>query len=198
MNSIVRRTLLFLPFIATPLLVGVGVYMHRSVCPILQTLSSRRRPFEADIAARASEIRAKMRLLRTDSGKELWSTPSGQFWVPVGRSSEMLGWVLAEESLDIYRAANIVHAGDVVLDCGADVGTFTRLALQRGAAIVVSIEPLPAKQECLRLTFAEDIEKGRVILRAEGVWSEETTCSSMATHSAPPKASTFRLRPSTA
>jgi FkbM family methyltransferase len=66
-----------------------------------------------------------------------------------------------------------VRKGDIVLDCGADIGTFTRSALDRGAATVVAIEPSPDKAPCLRRNFAKEIEAGRVILVHKGVWNEE-------------------------
>jgi len=116
-----------------------------------------------------------MKLVASESGREYWETPKGSFWVPSGHPSEMLDFVLAEESMDIYNVAGLIRKGDTVLDCGADVGTFTRAALQRGAAKVVSIEPSPAKQECLRLTFAREVAEGKVILCPRGVWNEEST-----------------------
>jgi len=64
-----------------------------------------------------------------------------------------------------------VKSGDIVLDCGANVGVFTKFALQRGASLVVAIEPEPLSLECFRRNLATEIAAGKVIVVPEGVWS---------------------------
>ncbi len=77
-----------------------------------------------------------------------WQTPFGEFWAPVGTDMRFL---LAEQSLDVYGTAELgVQPGDLVLDCGANVGTFTRKALTAGAERVIAIEPSPRNVYCLR------------------------------------------------
>jgi FkbM family methyltransferase len=66
-----------------------------------------------------------------------------------------------------------VKHGDIVLDCGANVGVFTRFALSRGASLVTAIEPEPLNVECLRRNFAAEITLGKVIVVPEGVWSSD-------------------------
>jgi FkbM family methyltransferase len=66
-----------------------------------------------------------------------------------------------------------VQPGDVVLDCGANVGVFTHEALADGARLVVAIEPEPQNVECLRRNFAGEIAKGRVIVIPKGVWDRD-------------------------
>jgi FkbM family methyltransferase len=63
----------------------------------------------------------------------------------------------------------------VVLDCGANVGVFTRVALDRGARTVVAIEPAPENLESLRRNFKEEIAAARVIVYPKGVWDKEDT-----------------------
>jgi FkbM family methyltransferase len=57
-----------------------------------------------------------------------------------------------------------VKKGDVVFDCGACEGFFTRKALDAGADKVYCIEPVPALIKCLEMTFAAEIISGRVVL----------------------------------
>ena len=64
---------------------------------------------------------------------------------------------------------------DVVLDCGASAGTFTRAALRHGAKLVVAIEPAPWALECLRRNLRDEIQSGRVILYPKGVWDQDDT-----------------------
>ena len=63
---------------------------------------------------------------------------------------------------------NFVRPGDVVLDCGANIGVFVRESLDAGAKTVVAIEPAPENIECLRRNFKDEIAAGRVIVYPEG------------------------------
>jgi FkbM family methyltransferase len=106
-------------------------------------------------------------------GFECWETPAGRFWIPAG-SQYTLPFNLAEQELDLYAFGDLrVRPGDVVLDCGANVGAYTRRALDAGATLVVAIEPLPENLTCLRRNFATEIAAGRVILVPKGVWNHE-------------------------
>jgi predicted rRNA methylase YqxC with S4 and FtsJ domains len=59
--------------------------------------------------------------------------------------------LLAQEERGIYGKEEWgVHGGDVVLDVGAYIGTWTKHALARGAKVVVAIEPSPQSVECLK------------------------------------------------
>src|SRR5580765_3977586 len=68
--------------------------------------------------------------IREDGKYQLWSTPQGEFWY-FGPFGSLDAFVLAEEQFDIYRTTRI-KPGSIVLDCGANYGTFTRRALNRG------------------------------------------------------------------
>lgn len=114
------------------------------------------------------------RLLEKDpAGLHLWETPKGRFWVPKG-SDYGLHWDLAEQERKIYgTGARAVRAGDVVLDCGANVGVCVREALAAGARLVVAIEPAPENLECLRRNVAAQVQAGRVIIYPKGVWDKD-------------------------
>lgn len=153
--------------------------------PVLLALSGRGQgcpPSHALRIAREKEQRtaAKDRILsqsklieRDSAGLELWETPYGRFWIPAGQKY-VLPFNLAEMETRIYgQGAHYVQTGDTVLDCGANVGTFARFAFVAGAARVVAIEPAPENLECLRRNFAREVEDGRLILVAKGVWHEE-------------------------
>jgi FkbM family methyltransferase len=120
------------------------------------------------------EIRANTRLIRTEKGYKLWSTPKGEFWVP-DTSDEIIEILLAQQKRKIYGDAESggVRAGDIVLDGGAHVGTYVRTALDAGAAKVIAIEPSPEALECLRRNFAGEVSAGRVIIYPKGLWDEE-------------------------
>jgi FkbM family methyltransferase len=115
-------------------------------------------------------IRASSRVIRKDDRFSLWSTPSGEFWMPTA-SGDALVYDLAEQKRNIY--GNRVHPGDVVLDAGANIGVFTRKALWAGASKVVAIEPGPENLECLRRNFAAEIAEGRVVLYPKGIWDKD-------------------------
>ena len=113
-------------------------------------------------------------ILREPSGFELVNTPRGQYWN--SRHEPLMGFLLAEQETEIYGdAIDGVRPGDIVLDCGADIGVDTRTALFRGARLVVAIEPAPASVEALRRTFQREIAEGRVIVYPKGVWDRVDT-----------------------
>lgn len=121
-----------------------------------------------------------MKLGATDAGFERWDLPAGageaggSFWIPAG-NRWVLPFNLAEQSRDIYKISQPdgIHQGDVVLDCGAHVGTFTHFALARGAGKVIAIEPSPRNVECLRRNFPKEIAEGRVVVYPKGVWNKD-------------------------
>lgn len=123
----------------------------------------------------AKEIGAASHVVQRDpAGFELVETPKGRFWTV--NHDRFLRYTLAEQELDIYGTERSgVQPGDVVLDCGANVGVFTRTALARGARLVVSIEPAPATVECLRRNYELEIAQKRVIVVPKGVWDRVDT-----------------------
>lgn len=128
---------------------------------------------ESGVAGR--RIERKLRVVRSDRGMELLDTPAGLFWIPAG---DRLAFAeeLAEQSENEYGAEDrAVRSGDIVLDCGANVGVFTRVALRRGAARVIAIEPAPWALECLRRNLSDEIHQGRVVLYPKGVWDHDDT-----------------------
>jgi FkbM family methyltransferase len=121
----------------------------------------------------SSELRSQLKLAKHDGNLQLWESPKGRFWIP-GASGDLLAFLLAEQAVKIYgKGDSGVRAGDIVFDCGAHVGVYTREALSAGAKLVVAIEPAPANLECLRRNFASEIATGRVIVYAKGVWDKE-------------------------
>jgi len=84
------------------------------------------------------------------------------------------GAELAEQEEEVY-GHGVLHPGDVVLDCGANVGVYTRVALAKGARIVVAIDLAPEPIQCLRRNFESEIREGRVIVYPKGVWDKEAT-----------------------
>lgn len=113
------------------------------------------------------------RLIKQDGHLELWRTSEGDYWIPAGNGDVLLV-LLAQQQADEYGdASQGVRPGDIVLDCGAHIGVYSRKALQAGARLVVAIEPAPVNVECLRRNLADDITRGRVIVYPKGVWDKE-------------------------
>ena len=101
----------------------------------------------------------------------LWETPLGRFWGSE-RDGRELDLLTLEQSVGgIYEQRQVsVRRGDVVIDVGAHLGTFTRIALQRGARLVVAVEPDPVNADCFARTFATEIADGRVQLVKAAAW----------------------------
>jgi FkbM family methyltransferase len=126
------------------------------------------------LADRRQAIQAELRVVEEDSeGYVLWEYSGGSFWVPKGSESS-LAIILAQQEVNEYGDAQQgVRPGDVVLDCGAHIGIYTRKALRQGAKLVVAIEPAPANLECLRRNLKGEIASGQVIIYPKGVWDKE-------------------------
>jgi FkbM family methyltransferase len=146
---------------------------HSPVCPFGHAVWSKANIEET--ARIKDRIFAASRLLREENGLELWDTPKGPFWIPKGNRF-VLPFNLAEMERHVYGAGeHFIHPGDVVLDCGASDGDFTREALRAGAARVVSVEISPAAAECIRRNLAAEIAAGKVTLYPKGVWDRDDT-----------------------
>jgi len=106
----------------------------------------------------------------------LWQTPIGPIW---GRANDesLLEFLIAEQLIDgVYRHEPVaVEAGDVVLDIGGHLGTFTRHALYRGAKLVVAFEPEPTNIECFKRTFEQEMQDQRVVLIEAAAWDSDGT-----------------------
>jgi FkbM family methyltransferase len=159
-------------FIAPVRLSTLALAGRTKGCPFSETIRSAdnlRRQIEIkDRILRASEL-----IEKDPAGYRLWQTPKGRYWIPQG-DDYVLPFNLAEQERKIYGTGErAVHAGDVVLDCGANVGVYTREALAAGANPVVAIEPAPENIECLRRNFADEIKRGRVVVYPKGVWDRD-------------------------
>ncbi|MBM3813075.1 MAG: FkbM family methyltransferase [Acidimicrobiia bacterium] len=163
---------LLIHFYAPARLAAIVLAGRGSVCSLDQALEA---PANLRLQTQIKDrILAASKKLETDqAGFELWDTPKGRFWIPAG-SHYVLPFNLAEQERDIYSLGRVrIHPGDVVLDCGANVGVFTRRALEQGAGLVVAIEPAPENIECLRRNFQSEIAAGKVIVYPKGVWDKD-------------------------
>lgn len=155
-----------------PLRLSALVLAGRSpVCPLSRAVraeENQKRQIEIkDDILKASKMIAK------DDKYEQWQTPKGTYWIAAG-SRYVLPYNLAEQERKIYGSgSNFVRPGDVVLDCGANIGVFVRESLNAGAKTVVAIEPAPENIECLRRNFKQEIAGGRVIVYPKGVWDKD-------------------------
>ena len=103
-------------------------------------------------------------LLRFDGRHEFWFPQGVGESVPVWNEYLVATWEHPANDHYYFRLRQGFGGGDVVFDCGACEGFFTRCALDRGAAKVICVEPAPLMAECLRRTFRDEIRDGRVEL----------------------------------
>ncbi len=105
---------------------------------------------------------------------KLYRTGLGDMWAPaVNRESVAL---IAQEmtALDEYEYHDErIEPGDVVIDCGGHVGFYTKLALSRGASLVIALEPDPENHWLFSKNLEKEIAEGRVRLIKAGVWDEK-------------------------
>ena len=141
-------------------------------CPMSHALAADRN-FQEQVRLHNEILRASNVVEKDPAGYHLVETPRGRWWIPQGNDF-VLPWNLAEQQRQIYGTGDrAVKAGDVVLDCGANVGTWTRTALDQGASLVVAFEPAPENIESYRRNFREQIAAGKVVLIPKGVWDKE-------------------------
>ena len=160
-------------FSFAPVRLGALVLAGRSpVCPLRQAVQCE--SHAKRLRETKDRILAASRLIREDpEGFRLWQTPNGRYWIPRG-ADYVLPFNLSEQVNNIYGVGRqAVQAGDIVLDCGANVGVYTRKALDAGAKLVVAIEPAPENLECLRRNFPAEIAAGQVIVYPKGVWDKD-------------------------
>lgn len=161
----------FVPDVRLRVLVGLG---RNHQCPLERALESPRH--QREIVAAKDRLLAATREVRTEAGLKLYATPQGEYWIPYREKTSLyaFAWNMAEMDTRFYGTGpRTVQKGDVVLDCGANVGVFTRLALNDGAAKVIAIEPMPDNIRALERTFAPEIAAGRVVVYGKGVWDRE-------------------------
>lgn len=153
-------------------LVFVWALGRCNTCSFRDTLNSH--DLLVNMARDGEQIGKTSHVLLSGEGFELVETPRGNYWTAM--NDKFLRFTLAEEDLEIYGSnEHGVKPGDVVLDCGANVGVFTRKALKQGARLVVAIEPAPRTVECLRRNFEREIADGHVIVYPKGVWDHVDT-----------------------
>ena len=142
------------------------------VCPMGDALQAANN-LKRQIAYKDEVLNASKLLEKDPAGYHLWQTPMGTWWIPQG-DDWVLPFNLAEQKRKIYgTGVQDVQSGDVVLDCGANVGVFTRLALDRGASKVIAIEPAPENIESLHRNFKPEIAAGKVVIVQKGVWDKD-------------------------
>ncbi len=149
---------------------GYFFVLNRSnLCPLSAAFTDNRtNALHAQLVDRISKTVSNV---QTAGAYRLWDTPAGQLWMP-SDSDWLVSFLLAEQARGIYGNP-VCNPGDVVLDCGAHVGVYTRHAVKNGARLVVAIEPAPENLECLRRNLAAEIASGKVIVVAKGVWDRE-------------------------
>lgn len=150
---------------------GLAVIDPHLICSSREALEGARqhkRVFDGD-----QELVSQAHALQNDGKLTLWRTSRGDWWVPNGSEKSVLGFLVQQQNKIYGEAAWGIRKNDVVLDCGANIGVYTREALDDGASLVVAIEPAPVNVECLRRNFRREIEEKRVIVAALGVWDRD-------------------------
>jgi FkbM family methyltransferase len=118
-----------------------------------------------------SEMPVERIQVDTQARLELWQTMLGQLWIP-SPGELVIKHLQWEQVVERVYHHPLVHVrpGDVVIDCGAHIGAFTRVALRAGARVVVAIEPEEANLVAFRRNFEQEMKTGQVRLVAKGVW----------------------------
>jgi FkbM family methyltransferase len=163
---LLAAVVLVTPALRFSVLIGLG----RNYCPVesVWTVASQRSTRER----LRQKLERAARIVQTDGGLVQWDISGERYWMPAG--SRILPGMLAEQKTSLYDSAGQrVRPGDVVLDCGANIGLYAMSALERGASLVVAVEPALDNVECLRRNLAAHIAAGRVVVYPKGVWDKD-------------------------
>jgi FkbM family methyltransferase len=151
---------------------GLGAIDRNLICTSSEAFRGAQK--HAHVGHGWKDLVAKSRILQSDAnGVNLWRTPFGDWWIPKGSEEPVLAFLVQQRNRIYGEGVWGIRKGDVVLDCGANVGAYTREALDEGASLVIAIEPAPINVECLRRNFKREIEEKRVIVAALGVWDKD-------------------------
>jgi FkbM family methyltransferase len=153
---------------------AMAVVGRSPYCPLANALDAQRN-FDTQVRYSNDILKASHVVEKDPAGYHLVDTPRGRWWIPAGNDF-VLPYNLAEMARQVYGTGEFaVRRGDIALDCGGNVGTWTRIALDAGAAMVVAFEPAPENIESYRRNFQNEIAAGRVVLVPKGVWNREDT-----------------------
>jgi FkbM family methyltransferase len=154
------------------LCVFFGIFMNNRIFKALAIC------FVSLLSAVSAFTEAKLVGEDKKAGLELWETLIGRLWIPspgIYVIKHLEREQVVQKVYD-YPSAHVL-SGDTVIDCGAHIGGFTRMALRAGARLVVAIEPEKANIVAFRRNFSEEIKNGRVILIEKGVWDKTGSLS---------------------
>ncbi len=99
-----------------------------------------------------------------------WRTAFGDFWISAGLDPLYVRLTIEEQLSDIYHISPLPSLG-VVLDCGANIGLFTKSVLQMGAKKVYAFEPSPVNVACFRANISDGMASGAVHLVEKGLYN---------------------------
>jgi len=141
---------------------------------LFSILSLSGQTIKAPHASSPSETPATLLQKDGAGGLELWQTMFGKMWIP-GPGMYVIKHLQWEQKVQrVYDHPQVhVRPGDVVIDCGAHIGGFTRTALDDGARVVIAMEPEIANIKAFRRNFAAELKSGSVQLIEEGVWNTD-------------------------
>jgi FkbM family methyltransferase len=119
-------------------------------------------------------LRIPVRPIKRESGpcSTQWETPLGTFWAKPDEGGLLSHLVNEELNEAVYNRPPVaVQAGDVVLDGGAHVGTFSKFALAHGARRVIAFEPDPVNADCLQRNLDSELRSGAVVVVRKALWN---------------------------
>lgn len=99
----------------------------------------------------------------------VWSTCVGDFAFLDNLDPFYIRLAAEEQALNIYAYSS---ADKLVVDCGANVGLFTKHALEAGADHVIAFEPSPGNAECFCFNLEQELKAGKITLIRKGLFDK--------------------------
>lgn len=185
MNSLLRRSIQVVLILFIACVIGAVLLAAYPPLAVVGILATGRGPalcsFTESLAAfghyvhevEAFAKRPPINVLQTEGRIQQVESELGPLWEPKSEGTVVIPQLVEYAAKYEDFGGSPVRPGDVVIDCGANVGTMSRLALKSGAKLVIAIEPSPSNIPVLRRNLAEATAAGRAVVIAKGAWDKE-------------------------
>ncbi len=144
---------------------------HRFYTPISAVLSG-----DIHHESRFQNNLRDLSIMGHEDGLTIWRTRLGELATMDSECQEHLAFLITEFQPNQYFSERVrVKPGAIVLDVGANIGLFTKAAVEVGAQRVICMEPSPNTLRALRRNLDNPACADKVTIIPKGAWHSAET-----------------------